>query len=44
MKYSKPEVVQLGTAIASVQAHGKPLPGSLDNVPRETIPAYEADE
>ena len=44
MKYSKPELVELGSAIASVQAHGKPLMGTTDSVPRETIPAYEADE
>jgi hypothetical protein len=44
MTYSKPEIVELGSAIASVQSHGKPLAGRNDSVPRETIPAYEADE
>jgi hypothetical protein len=44
MTYTKPEIVPLGSAMASVQSHGKPLAGSNDSVPRQTIPAYEADE
>jgi hypothetical protein len=44
MKYSKPEIVTLGSAISAVQSNGKPNAGSNDSVPKETIPAYEADE
>jgi hypothetical protein len=44
MNYTKPEVVELGSAITAVQAHGKPKLGVLDSNPRQTIPAYEADE
>ena len=46
MKYVKPEVVPVGTALAAVQGSGKPKPIQLDsdNVRNCTHPAYEADE
>ena len=43
MKYTKPEIVVLGSACAAVQGVSKPgIP--LENQHRPTTPAYEADE
>jgi hypothetical protein len=44
MKYEKPEVVAVGSALAAVQAHGKPMSGNWDNIEYLTTTAYEADE
>jgi hypothetical protein len=46
MKYAKPEIAAVGSAIVEVQGQGK-VGGSLDNltIPETfTTPAYEADE
>lgn len=47
MKYQKPEVVVLGSALSSVQGVNKPNAG-LGDIPRHnptmTPTAYEADE
>jgi hypothetical protein len=44
MNYTKPELVELGSAITSVEASRKPNPFYLDAIPHQTVPAYEADE
>lgn len=46
MKYAKPEIVMVQSALAVVQGSGKPQPIHLDSnqVRNCTSPAYEADE
>lgn len=45
MRYTKPQVVESGQAVAVVQGHPKPTGSVLDNgVYDGTIAAYEADE
>jgi|HubBroStandDraft_6_1064221.scaffolds.fasta_scaffold6006417_1 hypothetical protein len=45
MKYEKPEVVVLASAVESVRGAGKFQEGRLDSpAPSYTINAYEADE
>jgi hypothetical protein len=45
MKYAKPEIAAVGSAVVAVQSMGKGG-GSLDHLEPETFttPAYEADE
>lgn len=46
MKYTKPEVTLINSAMASIQGSGK-TGIAFDNVPLRThtpVPAYEADE
>ena len=46
MKYEKPELVPLGSAVSAVQIMRKPDPGVKDTALHEgfTANAYEADE
>jgi len=46
MKYSKPEIVAMGSTLAVVQAEFKPQAGMFDNFygPGVTANAYQADE
>ncbi|MGO9520065.1 MAG: hypothetical protein ACLPND_23760 [Candidatus Korobacteraceae bacterium] len=44
MKYSKPEVVVLGSALDFVQSVNKPNPNIHDTFKDLTASAYEADE
>ncbi len=46
MKYAKPEIVLVQSALAAIQGSGKPQPINLDSnhVRNCTSPAYEADE
>lgn len=47
MKYEKPELVALGSAVDSVQSAKKPAPTGFDaeyNSHNMTATAYEADE
>lgn len=43
MKYEKPEVLLLESAVAAIQASTK-LSSDVDANPQPSIPAYEADE
>lgn len=47
MKYVSPRVVAIRTAVAVTQGVGKVIGAPAESVgptPRQTIPAYEADE
>jgi len=46
MKYEKPELVEMGSAVQSVRGTAKPPESDLDSSTgdRTTISAYEADE
>jgi hypothetical protein len=45
MRYTKPQIVESGLALAAVQGHPKPTGSALDSgVYDGTIAAYEADE
>jgi hypothetical protein len=44
MKYEKPEIVMLGSAIVSVQSQGKGTNTATDSFLQHTNGAYEADE
>jgi hypothetical protein len=44
MKYEKPEIAEVNSALFAVQAGLKGSSSSLDRVQFETIGAYEADE
>jgi len=44
MKYEKPEVVVIGSALACVQTANKPSPALSDSNSKQTATAYEADE
>jgi hypothetical protein len=43
MRYEKPELTQLGSAVVAIQSGGKPT-GSPDHSDEPTVNAYEADE
>jgi hypothetical protein len=46
MKYAKPKILLIESALAAIQGSGKPKPIALDSnqVRNCTSPAYEADE
>ena len=44
MKYDKPEIHVLGSALAAVQSGGKGIQTPVDAQPHLTNGAYEADE
>ena len=47
MTYTKPELVALTHAVEAIQGLGKvpnPLTEGVTPFPRDTLPAYEADE
>lgn len=45
MRYEKPEIVELGSAVATIQSSDKPRDDVVDSPqPKFSISAYEADE
>lgn len=44
MKYERPEVICLGSAVANVQSNQKAPLAQVDSQHEESISAYEADE
>jgi hypothetical protein len=44
MKYNKPEVTVLGSAVNVIESQGKGNPRNVDSPFNQTISAYEADE
>lgn len=47
MTYNKPEVINLGSAVKTVQGGAKAPVSGFDSIvgdPRQTLGAYEADE
>ena len=44
MRYSKPEIVFLSSALAAVQSGSKTMVAPPDGQPKPTSGAYEADE
>lgn len=44
MKYTKPEITVLATAVATIQSAGKGIDPHPDNPMDVTVSAYEVDE
>jgi hypothetical protein len=44
MKYNKPEITALGSAVNAIENHQKGTPLDVDLPDKQTITAYESDE